>query len=332
MKTTYTYILSIAAGLLFTLEAYSQGSVTYRVTKDDPYDVKNFSLAIDPLFFDVNGQNGYAFGWGMRADYLMGKRLQWNFDMRNGFGTKGYNINDKNTRNYTAYEGTIGLVLRNKVKTRNLPIILSQSSYSSGGYTYTRTVSIKGGVPAKIRRLTMLQGGAYLMGNSVKYDLLNDSLVTFEKDATTFSFKDSASALNAYGATAATVFFGGFNFKKIHQLIVDVDGYGLRANKRYSDFFIHAMFAPILTMKNYEHNGVKYNVKYDNKKLIGWRMGWMYRQPKDQGFSVKFEFGQRPLMGTKSETPDKFNFTDMYAMFTYGLYVPLRVKPIAEEE
>lgn len=336
MKTKYTYILAVAAGIIFSLGAYSQGSVTYRVTKDDPYDIKNFSIAIDPLFMDINGTNAFAFGWGIRIDHLMGKRLQWNFDMRQGFGTMGYIMTNNNTRNYTVYEGALGLVLSHKTKTRNLPIVLSSSSYSSGGYTYTKTVSIKGGVPAKIRRLIMLQAGAYQLGNSQAYELLYDSLLTFEKDATTFTFKDSVESFKnvngTFGALASTCIFGGFNFKKIHQLIVDVDGWGYRSNKAYSDFFIHAMFSPVLTLKNYEHYGVKYNVKYDNKKLIGWRMGWVYRQPKDQGFSMKFEFGQRPMMGTSAAEGTSFNFKNMYMMFTYGLYVPLKVKPIAEEE
>jgi len=65
MKTTYKHILAVAAGMIFSLGVYSQGSVTYRVTKDDPYDIKNFSLAIDPFWVDLNGQNGYAFGWGL---------------------------------------------------------------------------------------------------------------------------------------------------------------------------------------------------------------------------------------------------------------------------
>lgn len=338
-KSIYITVFMVIASFGIELKAQS---LSYRVTKDDPYDVKNFTLAIDPLFFDVNGENGYAFGWGMRANWFMGKVLDFNFDFRNGFGTRGYDMRNNNTRNYFAMEGSIGLTLSHKTKSRNLPIILSSSSYTSGGYTYTTTYSIKGGVPATVRSVIAFRAGAYQMTNTIDLDkTLNDSLVVFrDKSADkSFSYRDSVTALslNNYGGFASTAIFAGFNFKTIKQLVVDVDGWGVRQNSAYSDFFVDAIFSPVIALKNYENtrNGVttKYDLKYEGgKRAIGWRIGYVVRKPKEQGFSFKWELGQRP--GFKADNPKNsgVNIKNFYTMLTYGLYIPLKIKPIAEEE
>lgn len=331
-----------------SLELKAQ-SVTYRVTKDDPYDIKNFTLAIDPLFFDVNGDNGYSFGWGARANWFMGKSLDFNFDIRSGFGTRGYDIDNNNTRNYFAMEGSIGLTLSNKVRTRNVPIILSSSSYTSGGYTYTTTYSISGGVPCDTRKVIAFRAGAYQMTNS--YDLnknLYDSLLMFENKTNkgdAFSQKDNTDTIimppsdkNFWGGISSTAVFAGFNFKTIRQLVVDVDGWGVRQNVKYADFFIDGIFSPAILLKNYrgvDNHGVesKYDLKYTGgKRAFGWRMGWSYRKPKDQGFSFKWEFGSRPGFKTINEKGGAVNFRNWYTMITYGLYIPLKIKPIATAE
>lgn len=344
-KIIYTAIFMFVVSLGLELKAQS---VTYRVTKNDPYDIKNFTLAIDPLFFDVNGENGFAFGWGARANWFMGKAVDFNFDIRSGFGTRGYDIDDNNTRNYFAMEGSIGLTLSNKVKSRNVPIILSSSSYTSGGYTYTTTYSISGGVPADTRKVIAFRAGAYQMTNS--YDLnknLHDSLLMFRNKDTDseFSMKENKDTIvfpvdngNTWGGVASTAVFAGFNFKTIRQLVVDVDGWGVRQNSRYSDFFIDGIFAPVIALKNYRgtnNHGVesKYDLKYEGgKRAFGWRMGWSYRKPKDQGFSFKWEFGQRPGFKSVNEKNSSINFRNWYTMITYGLYIPLKIKPIATAE
>lgn len=337
------YIIAFSAVALLAVKTQAQ-SVTYRINKDDPYDIKNFSLAIDPLWIDANGQNGYSFGWGLRMDHMMGKILLVNADFRSAFGTNGYRISDKNTKNYFYFEGALGLIISHKTKTRNVPIILSSSSYSSGGYTYTRTLSIKGGVPAKIRSIVALRGGLYQMTNALSYNdkLLNDSILTFTNKNTGVerSLKDNKVVpdsmkftIGEWGGISSTAIFAGFNFRNIRQLVVDVDGWGYRSNIMFQDFFIDGIFSPVTVIKNHtdSKSGDKLDVKYKSRNVFGWRMGWMFRKPKDQGFSWKFEFGRRPGLAAV-ENKSFVNFKNWYCMFTYGLYVPLKVKPIYRGE
>lgn len=330
MKKIYTYILALV--VLNTALTRAQ-SISYNYVRNDPYNIKNLTFSIDPFFIDVNGHNGYAFGWGARAEHMMGKRLLLNFDMRTGFGTNLYRKSNKNTRNYFAMEGGLGLILSNKMKMRNLRIVLSEST--SGNVKTTTTIS--GGVPAKCRLIVALRGGFMQYTNTLDYKNLDDSLLTvggkpYAQAKSDRVFVDSVSGparveVPQVGGIAMVAFYGGFQFRKIWDLVIDVSGYGQRSNMRYSDFYIDVMFAPLVGIKDFKNtDGTKYNVKYNGISHIGYRMGWFIRKPKDQGFSFKFEVGSRP--GFKAAKDKYINGKNLYAMLTFGLYIPLKIKPI----
>lgn len=327
------YILLLTITTLSTSLVKGQ-SVSYTYERNDPHDIKNFSFAIDPFFVDVNGHNSYAFGWGLRAEHMMGKRLLANFDMRTGFGTNLYRKSNKNTRNYFNMEGGLGLIFFNKTRTRNVPIILSQTT---SGNTRT-TISIKGGVPAKCWLIVALRGGFQQYTNSLDYKNFVDTLLTVEgvpyktaKDS--YVFKDSSSSvvkdIAQVGGIAITSVYAGLQFRTIRNLIIDVSGYGTRSNIRYSDFYIDVLFAPVIGIKDFKNtDGKSYNVKYDQISHFGWRLGWFWRKPKDQGFSAKFEMGSRPGFKAPSNVNIPVNKKNLYATITFGLYIPLKIKPV----
>jgi hypothetical protein len=304
-------------------------SVSYKITKDDPYDVKNLTIAVDPLFFDLNGMNTVSAGWGLRGEYTGGRRFTASFDFRNGFGTNGFDPDSNNTRNYSAFEGKLGLVLSDKSNSGNMRIVLSSSSYSSGGYTYTSTKYFM--CPGTTRSVVVFNAGLYQLNNNFSYkngakaDSSAVKDVLFEKDGKEVRRGDSlwkAWKLNdKFGGFSSVAITAGFTFRSIHNLFVDVEGYGSRSNSIFSDFYIDGMFAPIISMKDYTFttSGDKWTVKAEGKRSFGWRAGWFIRRPKNQGFSQKFEFGQRP--GVKTE---KY-LQGCYLMYTFGLYIPLKV-------
>jgi hypothetical protein len=312
-------------------------TVTYKVTKDDPYDIKNLTISVDPLFLDVNGMNGVSAGWGARAEYTGGRKFTASFDFRNGFGTMGFDPDSNNTRNYMAFEGKVGLTLSDKSRATNFRIILEKSSYSSGGYTYTTTRYFM--CPGTTRSTITFNAGMYNLNNNFKYkngstneDSSTVKDILFEKDGKEVRRGDSLwkawDLSSKYGGFSSISVTAGFTFRKIHNLFVDVDGWGPRSNSILSDFYIDAMFAPVISLKDYTFgtSGDKWKVKAEGKRAIGWRMGWFIRRPKNQGFSQKFELGQRP--GIKTE---KY-LTGCYMMYTFGLYIPLKVGNNGAEE
>lgn len=327
MKTAMKKFIYITLMLLPALATLDAQTVSYKITKDDPYDIKNLTIAIDPLFVDLNGMNTISAGWGARAEITAGRKFTASFDFRNGFGTTGFDPDDKNTRNYSAFEGKVGLVLSDKSRSTNFRIILSQSSYSSGGYTYTNTKYFM--CPGTSRSAIVFNAGLYQLNNNYNYknhqfDSTKNKGVLFERDGREVRKGDSLwnawSLDSKYGGFSSMAITAGFTFRTIHNLFVDVDGWGPRANSIFSDFYIDAMFAPAISLKDYTfENGEKWKVKAENKRAFGWRMGWFVRRPKNQGFSQKFEFGQRP--GVRTE---KY-LNSCYMMYTFGLYIPLKI-------
>ncbi|MFN5182157.1 MAG: hypothetical protein ACK5D5_03930 [Bacteroidota bacterium] len=310
------------------ISSFFSQNVTFRVTKDNPKDVKNFTAGIDPLFTDVNGMNGVSAGWGLRAEYL-NKKLSCSFDFRNGFGTLGYDPDDKNTQNYLAIEAKTGLVLSDRTSSRNFRIILSSSSYTSGGYRYTNTRYFM--CPGTARNIIVFNAGLYQLNNNFKYknntkaDTSSIKDILFEKDGKEVKRGDSLWNVwkmnDNYGGFSSLAVTGGFTFRTIHNLFVDVDGWGTRSNCILSDFYIDGIFAPIITLHDYtfKSNNETWNVKAEAKRSFGWRMGWFIRKPSAQGFSQKIEFGQRP--GIKTEN----YLAGCYFLYTFGLYIPLNL-------
>lgn len=333
MKKIYLYILALV--VLTSAFAKAQ-SITYNYVRNDPYNIKNLTFSIDPFFVDVNGHNSYSFGWGFRAEHMIGKRLLANYDFRTGFGTNLYRKSNKNTRNYFSQEGGLGLIFVNKMKIKNLRIVLSEST--SGNVKTTTT--IRGGVPAKCRLIVALRGGFINYNNTLDYKNVNDSLLTFNghsyKDLK--KVQDQDTLINPFhgsvpqiGGISMLSVYGGLQFRKIWDLVVDVSGYGQRANIRYSDFFIDVMFAPLVHLRDFRNpNGLRYDVKYGEISHIGYRLGWFFRKPKDQGFSWKIELGSRP--GFKAPKDKYINNKNLYGMITFGLYIPLKIKPVYNGE
>jgi hypothetical protein len=334
MKKLYVYIVVFVALSAVSTKAQS---ISYDYVRNDPFDIKNATFAIDPFFVDVNGHNSYAFGWGIRAEHMIGKRLLANFDMRTGFGTNLYRKSNKNTRNYFAMEAGLGLIFVNKTKTKNLRIVLSESM--SGNIKTTTT--IRGGVPAKCRFIVALRGGFSQYTNTLDYKNLNDSLLTiagepFRTAKDSPIFIDSLSGTNKIniaqvGGVSMVSFYGGIQFRNIWDLVVDVSGYGYRSNVRYSDFYIDVLFAPIVNIRDFRNtSGQKYDVKFDGVSHFGYRIGWFFRKPKEQGFSWKIELGSRP--GFKAPKDKYVNTKNLYGMLTFGLYIPLKIKPVYDGE
>jgi hypothetical protein len=341
-NTIYTTILA----LTLLASASRAQSVTYKYVKNDPFDIRNFSASIDALWTEYN-QHGEAdeftlsFGWGVRAEYMMGKSLLFNFDTRIGFGTVNYRISNDNTTNYFNMEGGLGWIFANSSRTRNVPIVLSVQRYGNTQVTTT----IRGGVPAKVRLIAALRLGFIQYNNTLSYVGLYDSLLTF-KDAAgvEYDYKEARDVekvfqynnangdslrLKQHGSISITSIYGGIQLRKIRNLLIDVDGYGMRGNIKYSDWFLDIIFAPAILLSDFGRpDGVNYSVAYGEKSSLGWRMGWFIRKPKDQGLSFKWEFGSRPGFKSYANSGLPMNWKNFYCMATVGLYIPLKIKPM----
>jgi hypothetical protein len=233
-----------------------------------------------------------------------------------------------------AFEGKLGITLSDKSRSTNFRIILSKSSYTSGGVTYTSTKYFM--CPGTARKAVSFNVGFMNLNNSFN---IGDSAMyadgfTFKAKGKDHTYKTGAPLTNALDSSLSNAldsthwsgisqvgFSAGFNFRTIHNLFVDVDGWGGRSSVYFMDTYIDFLFSPAISVKNYTNlrTNLEYDVKPEKRRLMGWRIGWFVRQPKNQGFSQKFEIGQRPgVKGTKY-------IQNCYMLYTFGLYIPLKI-------
>jgi hypothetical protein len=145
---------------------HAQNEVQYKVTRDDPNDICNFWLFLDPLQMDFGFQNihGLSLNTGVAGIGLVKQRFGFDYGVR--FGTLTlYGLGNANVKRTLQLE--LGGLFTLKDKTRmksNTKIILdiSESTNQNGDRVET-TKFIR--IPAQQRIIVHARGGLYLKRN-----------------------------------------------------------------------------------------------------------------------------------------------------------------------
>ncbi len=329
MRRIFFFLLAVT---LWSQSSLSQ-TISYKVKEDDPYNVKPIQIDLVPFYADAWGVN-ITIGWQAEARVDIGKRLS----VMAGFRKAYLDINGRTHAGLdlpnSAKDGVLPKLSRmeacalfnfiDKNKSTYLPVVLSSSSYSSGGYTYTNSKSIS--VPAHVRKIVSLKGGMYNMRTAIAFNDIKNKLYgvnTADKTDTLKigeygTSKGGSSIYNGYSVLNTFVLSAGISFKSITNLSVYADGYGRRSNKKLSWFYIDYLFAPaILVSDVYLKDGSRYDMHIDAKKYSGWKIGWFFADPNPKilGFNFKTEMGSRP--GIKGKTLGAA-FIDFTCGFTIG--------------
>ncbi|MCC7301585.1 MAG: hypothetical protein IT233_02985 [Bacteroidia bacterium] len=312
--------LIFSLGWLAAMSGASYGQdIHYKVLEDDPYNIKKLMIHLDPFYCDA-WWTDVTLGWGVRADLHYGSLGTLNIDFRRAYldVVKSSNKNDKDVKTHMWFEGVASLNLVDKTKQRSMKIVLSSSSHSSGGYTYTNTKFFM--APGTKRKIFGVRGGIYMV---------NTPYETEDAHAYKLEGVDTSRATGAAMMKTMTI-VGGISFKSITNLQVSVDDWGTRRNSAYSDFYIDFLFAPGVGMGKgdvtHPVSGiVSPNADLDvkEKKHMGWRMGWSYKNPMRTWLTYKFEWGSRP--GFKSQESGILS-ANAFLMMTMGISIPFNVK------
>src|SRR5690606_23889849 len=136
--------------LVFFLLGLSLGlhaqKVNYRITKDDPNNIKPISISLEPFYADVYSTN-MTLGFSLRADALILKRMEARgdfrrayLDMSGGETNKSYPYPKNDAKPALYFEGGVSLFFTNRTKKVNTKLVLSQNTF--GNYTFTRYIMI----------------------------------------------------------------------------------------------------------------------------------------------------------------------------------------------
>ena len=302
MKTLFTALI-----LSFTYVSFSQ-QLSYKILKDEPDKVKNFTLHLDPFYTDAWSTNT-TLGFGIRADAMFLKRFSANFTFRKAYldmnarsHADGSLPQPKNGFSKMTYlEPSLAFHLIDKIKKRNVKVVLSSSTSYSGNYQTTHTKYIM--VPGSVRKIRGVRGGLFFLNSALDLDQ-GDAIKTWTatNGDEKVSFGDfgtrvhGSAVYNGYSQMRQLAIFGGLTFKSITNLQTEVEGYSkTRGNYNFSEFYIDYMFAPVVSYQDVKFaDGTNFKLSNSTTKRTGWRAGLLWKNASKTFLSYGFEFGQRP--------------------------------------
>lgn len=327
--------LTIAAFAFAALAANAQ-DVHYKVVSDDPRDLKNCAIYLEPFYLDFSGVNMHM-GWNLKAEASPLKRTTFTFEFRKPYKKdldfKAKEVYDANIpapgnglKSATYMEGGLTWFFRDKNKNRSLKVILSQTR--SGDYEITRYIN----VPGTKRKMWGLKGGAYVYTTATQFVSEQDSMFTLKtkdgKEQLTMGDNlTGGQTLNEFGTMLRTVVIsGGLHWRSMTDLWISSD-YGTRGNSGLKDFYIDALFAPVLNFADVKTpDGKEWELDFADGvvKRLGFRMGWSGRsRMNDVGMCYKFELGARPGIQKQG---DEGTFDRAFLLMSIGVDIPFNVK------
>lgn len=320
MKKKLIILLGMAATVLHT----NAQTVNYKVLEDNPDNVKKSVLHLDPAFMDLWTTN-FTAGWGIRGEVGLGDNLLIGgkfrrasyLDMRYDDGKKGEGVTaEKGLSKMQLFEGFAVFYIGEAQKSRSMKVVLSSSSYVSGGTRYTSEKYIM--VPGTLKRQFGFRGGAYILRTTVEPSD-NKALANFSYEgvpANTTPGNLTFTMMRQVG------FFGGIEVKKTRNLKIDTDNYGVRSIRNTIAWFLDVMLVPATSFADVKdpQNNTVYKVKGDKMVSLGWRMGWRFHDPVKPWMSYDLSFGARPSF--QSTESSSFGNTTGNLDFTFGISVP----------
>ena len=269
MKQKFKHSIKTMVLISFLTISQAWGQqVTYKVTEDNPYALPNFFINLYPVNMDIASPMALRFGAGV--EYKMNKVLSFRADLEKGYFNSASGGAVK--KNGTSVEAGGAFTFSTKQKTKSVKVPVE------AGNTYSTTLKVDN---ATVIKDLGIRGGLYLFGSQKETE--NKTNVLFN----------------------TTGIYAGFSSVSTRNIEVDIDGYGKRRARGKNNFYVDALFSPLIS---YSYNGTdtsKNNSAYLDsiltKKPIGWRIGYMmYVKTKAIPILYGFEIGQRTGLNIKS--------------------------------
>lgn len=296
-------------------------SVSYKVIENDP-DKRNLFIHLNP-FNTQAYMSDITIGYNIQATWMAAKHFQLQVDYRKAYldmnATGIFSPEGLKKSSQIEIGGAFNFV--NRIKNISHRVVLKSST--SGKYTYTSSIYVMG----EARRIKSLRGGFLTLFSNHKID--NDFTQSSEggmqgktADGEVKYFRDSIN-FETINFTARSVgFYGGIDFKTIKQLIVNAEGYGTKSCKTVNNFYLDALFTPLVVYdikpnaNQAAFSNIDINIKENKRKVLGWRLGWQYTLNQPCGFNAKMEIGQQPGVATKT----------FFMTFGFGITIGLKTK------
>lgn len=325
----------IAASLIVASITKSQ-QVDYTVQTNNPYDIKNVAVHLDPFYVDGWGTNT-TIGFGFRADMQLRKMLSFNMDFRTSYlDIMGREHEDellpqpsKGLKKHYFIELGGQFTLLDFKKDRNLRVVLKSNTY--GRTTITNYIM----VPGTRRTMLQVRGGFMNYGSAFKASDGRDSMLLVSVNNADNKVKigqfgtltDGSPTYEAYSMMNITNLYAGLSIKMITNLILETnyERGGKKSNAHLYDLYADVTLAPVVAISNVSTvGGAEWELRPEAKKLVGWRAGLTYRSSSRSFLSYRMEVGSRPGFRGKSG----FLGANNYLLVTLGWTIPFKISAL----
>lgn len=287
---------------LFLLCAFSSQAqnVEYKIIKDQPDDVSNLWVNFELVNFEMPLKNfdGTSFNLGLNSVVNYRNKLGAEATFRRSYLTLG-----KKPRLQFEIGGFYNLA--SKTKSRKQKVVLDQSSYTSGGKTYTETKFIK--VPS-----TIMSSYGVRAGFDYNREFLGAEMENHGFDGE-FTYQ--------FGG----IYLGGLITKQMNMRI-NTDNFGTAGAAFVRRYYVDVLINPIRKLTD---NATDLAYTANRPGVIGWRAGIeaLPAEPrKIQGHALyyKIEVGMRPMDGFYML--GSFGFSFKRKIPALGVFRPVREK------
>ncbi len=310
--------------------SYPSQAVSYKVLQDDPADLNNLWIHVQPLTVDVMQMNAVV-GSGVEARYLPIPKLELQGGVRGNF------INSFDFQRNSAMQGASITTQESKREQGKMVITNSFSRFYNveiGGFYHilddlkdgsSKLILTDQAVPdkisfpdvidvnAKTRHILGARLGFSSLGTTVSVkNALNDQNVTVKGDQGTIlsaagtssatGFKTAYNNNSLYSSFHSTGFYIGAGFQRIKNLSIKTDKQGIVSNNSILSLYADLMFNPWTNLASIQAQQVSGAVKenFDLSPValnkIGGRAGFEIRYNQASFISVGAEIGYRPAI------------------------------------
>ncbi len=328
-------VLIIAACCLAGINSKAQ-SVSFKTIENDPRDIKNLTIHLDPFYADAWLTN-ITLGFGARAEYHLGRLASFSFDFRTPYpgtdtqarvhvdGDLPYPSTEGEKRGlarfiYTEAGGQFHIF--DWTKAKDLKVVLSSHQ---GSKTTTTTYIM---VPGTKRKVFAARGGFSTIRSAFAIDDIKSKVKAYQGTDTIHfgsyvDTKGGSSVYNGYSNINMLVFHAGLSIKSITNLLVSTDSYGMKGNRQYTDFYFDLLFAPVISVTDVmTNNKTIWTMDPGPLKHTGWRVGYSFKNSVKSFMSYKTELGFRP----------GFEGGNFFLNLTWGWTIPLSLKASAPKK
>lgn len=271
-------LISLALlGSCATVLKAQDNNVQYKVTRDDPKDILNLWVYIDPFQIDAPLQNilGLSFNTGIHSVGLIHDRFGYDAQFRIGTLTM-YKLTGGADRAMQLELGGMYKLGDRTATHQNTKVILDISkSTNSSGQEVETTKFIR--IPAQRRKMTHVRGGLYLKKNP---------------------FVDDESDVE--GDLTCVGLYAGISRMTVHNIWINTNTDGQASRSGILRFYADAIFCPVRTLRPIGGGEAMANPGQYLKSPFGFRVGFWgmpcedRANKKKKAFMVGVEAGFRP--------------------------------------